>query len=145
ILATAVVPANVQEQAPAARLLEAAAAHGDIAILDIDRGYLSSPAVDALHRDGVIIHSRPWATPNKGLFTKRDFRIDVRRGRVTCPNGKTALTGADGKACFAVADCSRCRLKPRCTKTTNRSVSLHPMEGLLVQLRRRNATRPGRA
>jgi hypothetical protein len=145
ILATAVVPANVQEHAPAARLLDAVAAHGDIQILDIDRGYLSSPAVEALHRNGTTINSRPWAMTNRGLFTKADFRIDVRRRKVTCPNGKTATAAPSGKVEFAVADCSRCKLKASCTTAASRCITLHPAEALLIQLRRRNATRAGRA
>lgn len=145
ILATAVVPANVQEQAPAARLLEAAATHGEIEILDIDRGYLPSPAVEALYREGTLVNSRPWAPTNHGRFTKADFRIDVRRRKVTCPNGITVTARAGGKAMFGVEDCSRCKLKPKCTTAPHRWLSLHPMEGMLVQLRRRNATRTGRA
>jgi hypothetical protein len=145
ILATAVVPANVQEQAPAARLLQAAASHGEIEILDIDRGYLSSPAVEALYRAGTVVNSRPWAPTNKGLFTKYDFQIDVRRRRVTCPNGKSAIATPGGRAIFPVEDCGRCKLKPRCTTAPHRWITLHPMEPMLIQLRRRNATRPGRA
>lgn len=145
ILATAVVPANVQEQAPAARLLETAAAHGDIAILDIDRGFLPSPAVAALYHAGTVINSRPWAPTNKGRFTKNDFRIDARRRKVTCPNGVTVTATPSGKAEFSVGACGRCSLKPRCTTAPHRSLTLHPMEGMLVKLRRKNATRPGRA
>jgi hypothetical protein len=145
ILATAVVPANVAEHMAAPRLLDVAATHGAIEIVDIDRGYLSSPAVEALHRAGAIIHSRPWARSNKGRFTKADFLIDMRRRRVTCPNGKTAAMTPGGAAIFAAADCRRCRLKSSCTKADQRSLKIHPLEGLLVQLRRRNATRSGRA
>jgi hypothetical protein len=145
ILATAVVPANVQEQAPAARLLETAATHGEIEILDIDRGYLSSPAVEALYREGALINSRPWAPTNQGRFTKADFRIDVRRRRVTCPNGVAVTATPGGKAIFPVENCSRCKLKAKCTTAPHRWLTLHPMEGMLVQLRRRNTTRPGRA
>jgi hypothetical protein len=145
ILAAAVVPANVQEQAPAARLLDTASAHGEIAILDIDRGYLPSKAVEALYRAGTIVNSRPWAPTNKGRFTKSDFHIDVRRRKVTCPNGVSVTATPGGKAIFAVEDCSRCKLKPDCTTAPHRWITLHPMEGMLVQLRRRNATRPGRA
>ncbi|HYO96845.1 MAG TPA: IS1182 family transposase, partial [Polyangiaceae bacterium] len=145
ILATAVEPANVREHEPAERLLTAVAEHGDIEILDIDRGYLPSPAVEALHQAGTVINSRPWAPTNKGLFTKDDFRIDARRRQVTCPNGKTATATDSGKASFSVEDCSRCTLKSACTTSESRSITLHPMEDLLVQLRRRNATRPGRA
>jgi hypothetical protein len=145
ILATAVVPANVQEQAAAADLLSAAAAHGPIEILDIDRGYLASPAVEALYREGTRVNSRPWSPTNHGRFTKEDFRIDVRRRRVTCPNGVTVTATPGGKAIFDEGDCSRCKLKPACTTAKHRWITLHPMEGMLVHLRRRNATKGGRA
>lgn len=145
ILATAVVPANVAEHMAAPRLLEVAEAHGAIEIVDIDRGYLSSPAIEALHRHGAAIHSRPWARSNKGRFTKADFIIDMRRRRVTCPNGKTVALTPGGAAIFAVEDCRRCKLKSSCTPADHRTLKLHPIEGLLVQLRRRNATRSGRA
>lgn len=145
ILATAVVPANVQEQAPAARLLEAAAAHGEIETLDIDRGYLPSSAVAALYREGTRVNSRPWVPTNHGRFTKTDFRIEVRRRKVTCPNGVVVTATPGGKAIFPVEDCSACKLKAKCTTAPHRSITLHPMEGMLVQLRRRNATRAGRA
>jgi hypothetical protein len=145
ILATAVLPANMPEQTPTARLLEAAAAHGEIEILDIDRGYLPSPAVEALHRDGTVINSRPWAPTNNGRFTKADFRIDVRRRTVTCPDGVTVSVRPSREAVFDVEDCRRCKLKSKCTAAPQRTITLHPMEGMLIQLRRRNATRAGRA
>lgn len=145
IVATAVEPANVAEHQPAPRLLAAVATHGDIEVVDIDRGYLASPAIESLHRDGVIIHSRPWVRTNKGLFTKEDFDIDIRRRRVTCPSGNTVAVPESGKVTFAASDCARCRLKAQCTKKGARSISIHPAEGLLIQLRRRKATRRGRA
>jgi hypothetical protein len=145
ILATTVVPANIQEHQAAPTLLDRVGHHGTIEIVDIDRGYLSSDAIARLHDEGVVINSKPWVPTNKGLFTKLDFHIDVRRGIVTCPTGKTARTVESGKASFAVEDCRRCKLKPSCTTSENRSVTLHPNEGMLIQLRRRKATRVGRA
>lgn len=145
ILATAVVPANVQEHEAAASLLEVAGEHGDIEIVDIDRGYLASSRILELHRDGTVINSRPWVPTNKGLFVKTDFEINMRRREVTCPNGKTAKAGARGTANFAVEDCAKCKLKPSCTTAAHRSVTLHPAEDLLIKLRRSNATRAGRA
>ena len=145
ILATTVVPANVQEHAAAARLLAAAATHGEIEVVDIDRGYLASPAIERLYREGTIVNSRPWVPTNNGRFTKDDFRIDVRRRRVTCPNGIAVTAVPSGKATFPVEECGRCKLKQACTTAPYRSVALHPMEGMLVKLRRRNATRKGRA
>jgi len=145
ILATAVVPANVQEHEAAASLLEAAAEHGAIEIVDIDRGYLASSRILELHRDGTVINSRPWVPTNKGLFTKTDFAINIRRREVTCPNGKTTKAVPSGTANFAVEDCSKCKLKPSCTTSAHRSVTLHPAEDLLIKLRRNNATKAGRA
>lgn len=145
ILATAVIPANVQEHEAAARLLETVTVQGEIEVLDIDRGYLASVAVEGLHKSGATIHSRAWSPTNKGLFPKDVFKIDVRRRLVTCPNGKTASATSSGKAAFAPEDCQRCKLKPACTKSTHRSIQLHPMEGMLVELRRRSASRRGRS
>lgn len=144
ILATAVEPANLREHEPTPRLIQAVEEHGNIGFLDIDRGYLPSPVVVELFRNGTVVTSRPWAPSNKGLFTKNDFSINVRRRQVTCPNGKTAIAVDSGKATFSVEDCAKCKLKPQCTTTQSRSVHLHPAEDLLVQLRKRNATRGGR-
>lgn len=145
ILATAVEPANVREHAPAPRLLDAVERYGEIAILDMDRGYLPSPRVLELHRAGTEIHSRPWVPTNHGLFTKSSFRIDLRRRRVTCPAGVAAEVAASGQANFSAEDCGRCTLKPSCTTSAARSIRLHPAEDLLIQLRSKKATRAGRA
>lgn len=61
ILSTAVEPANMREHEPTERLLAEAATHGDIETLDIDRGYLASPAVS-----GFIAPASP-STPARGL------------------------------------------------------------------------------
>jgi Transposase DDE domain/Transposase domain (DUF772) len=145
ILATAVEPANVREHEPAPRLLDAVERHGAIAILDIDRGYLPSPRVVDLFRHGTTVYSRPWAPTNNGLFTKDDFKINLRRREVTCPNGKTAIVVDSGKATFSVNHCGRCKLKSECTTSTHRSVTIHPAEDLLIPLRTKKATKAGRA
>ncbi len=145
ILSTAVVPANIQEHRAAPALIERVEGHGPIAVLDIDRGYLASEAVATLHAHGVQINSKPWVPRNKGLFTKVDFDIDTERRLVTCPNGKTARAVESGKATFRVEDCQRCKFKPSCTTSSSRSITVHPDEALLIQLRRRKATPEGRA
>jgi Transposase DDE domain/Transposase domain (DUF772) len=146
ILGTAVQPANVMEHLAAAKLLSAAERHGQIATLDIDRGYLPSPAVEQLHRDGVTIQSRPWRLNSySGLFTKDDFSIDLRRRRVVCPAGKIARVLSSGAAWFSPDDCGSCSLKSQCTSGKHRSVQIHRQEDLLLQLRRRRRTRTGRA
>jgi hypothetical protein len=146
ILGTAVEPANVPEYKPAPRLLEAAERHGNIEILDIDRGYLASPAIEQKHRDGVLINSRAWRmNKHAGLYTKEDFRIDLRRQRVVCPAGKIAGIFPSGDAWFSPTDCQRCSHKSRCTKAERRTIHVHRQEDLLIQLRRRSNSRRGRA
>jgi hypothetical protein len=145
IVAAAVLPANAREHEATGPLLEDACAHGEIAELDIDRGYLASPVVAELHGLGVRIHSRPWVVANDGLYTKDAFRIDLRRGLVTCPAGATARIVPNGKAAFSENDCATCDLRPSCTRSRRRSLSVHRNEGLLIQLRRSKRTRLGRA
>jgi hypothetical protein len=134
----------VREYEPAGRLLHSVQEYGSIHTLDIDRGYLSSPAVEELHRSGTLVQSRPWAPTNFGRFTKDDFRIDFRRKRVTCPSGKTAEIFDSERVEFAVDDCRRCKLKKDCTNAPARTIKIHPAEDLMIKLRQRKVTKAGR-
>lgn len=145
VVATAVEPANVMEHAAGPRLVNGVLKHGDIEVLDIDRGYLANPIVEALHRDGVRVNSRAWRTTKfSGMFTKDDFRINLRRHEITCPAGKTATIHPRGAAWFSESDCVPCKLKAQCTTADARTVTMHRQEDLLIQLRRRAKTLPGR-
>jgi hypothetical protein len=144
ILATAIEPANVAEHAPTQRLLQAAQRHGALAVIDIDRGYLGSSAIEQLDRDGVRISARPWPVVNNGFFTKLDFHLQLRRGRVECPAGATARIDASGQARFAPTDCADCALKAKCTSAPVRSITVHPQEALMIKLRNSASTKAGR-
>lgn len=144
ILSTAVEPANLREHEPTERLLAEAATHGDIDTLDIDRGYLASPAVIRLHRAGVTVNSRAWSVSNHGLFTKDDFVIDLAAKQVTCPAGKSAPITPGLQSFFDPKACSRCPLKVNCTTSEKRSLSIHEAEDLLIELRARRRTKRGR-
>ena len=51
-----------------------------------------------------------------------------------------------GMVKFPAATCARCTLRPRCTTSASgRSVSIHPDEALLQELRERQQTPQGRA
>jgi IS5 family transposase len=145
IVGTAVEPANVREHAPTERLLALVKQHGELEVLDIDRGYLASPAVEELHRHGVVVNSRAWNSSNHGLFTKESFRIDLRNRLVTCPGRASARITTNGQAFFDPKDCARCELKSKCTNSSRRSLTVHPMEDLLIKLRANAKTRSGRA
>lgn len=144
IVATAVEPANVREHEPTARLLNRVREHGTIDTLDIDRGYLASPAVEKLHRAGVTVNSRPWQVSNRGLFTKADFRIDLAKGIVRCPGRKSAPITPSRQVFFRDEDCGPCKKKSCCTKSSKRSLTLHAAEDLLIRLRRDRKSPEGR-
>ena len=134
----------MSEAGCAEALLRSVERHGPVAVVDIDRGYLSSDAIVVRHNAGVIIQCRPWRMPNGGRFAKEDFRIDMRRGQVTCPNGVVARITRKDSVYFGKA-CSSCELRSQCTTASQRKLDIHPNEALHIQLRRRAKTRAGRA
>jgi Transposase DDE domain/Transposase domain (DUF772) len=144
ILATAVAPANRQEHAAVEPLLASASRHGTLAALDIDRGYLASPAIADLCARGIAVRSRAWRGSNRGFFLKEDFHIDLAGGVITCPAQVQARITSDSVR-FAPEHCGRCQLKPYCTDSPSRSIKLNPIEPLLIDLRRAQASTAGRA
>lgn len=145
ILGTAVEPANRKEHEPARLLFDAARQHGSIVSAHFDRGYLASPEVAAMWRDGIAVHSRAWASTTPGKFDKTHFEIYVDEGMVACPAGETAHITPSGVATFEERKCRRCMLKPCCTDGQRRTVHVHKNEEMLVQLRAAAATPEGRA
>lgn len=144
ILGTAVEPANRREHEPVPRLIESARRQGKIVSAHFDRGYLPSPELAEMWRNGVAIHSRAWGSTTPGIFDKSHFKISMRAKTVTCPAGKTTHITASGFAGFEQSDCSRCHLRSQCTRAERRSIHIHENEQLLVELRRAQATRTGR-
>jgi hypothetical protein len=145
IVGTAVEPANKSEHAPTGRLLDDAKRHGDIEAALLDRGYLAAPEIAKMHSEGVEIHSRAWRGSKDGVFGKEHFQICLNAGVVACPAGKTANIGKSGCASFREDDCSRCPLKVHCTDGRRRSLRIHENEGMLIELRAKQATKEGRA
>ncbi len=130
-------PANEPEHQVLAMLTPAAAQHGPLAELLIDRGYLGSPTIAALHTQGVAIRAKAWTSVNGGRFPKQAFTIDLAARRVRCPAEQTAPIPAGATTVhFAAAVCQPCPLRAACTTTTRgRSITIHPQEALLQQLR----------
>lgn len=117
--------------------------------LYIDRGYLSSPVVDELIENGREVICRPWVPTNRhGLFTKRDFELDLDQMTVTCPAGNVQpiqSLGSDIK--FGVA-CETCELRDQCTKAKGRrgrAIRIAEDEPLQQRLRMYAETPEGRA
>jgi hypothetical protein len=152
-LDTGLIPAAgvTAANAPEASVTESIAAdlaaqQAILAELHIDRAYLSSEMVRDRGED-LMIFCKAWKVRNTtGRFIKTEFGIDFTRGELTCPNG-VVMPFEQGKTVHFPQDtCAPCPLRARCTTSTaGRSVSIHPDEALLAELRERQSTPAGRA
>lgn len=149
ILGAVALPANQAEHEAADILLPQAAAYGEIDGVAIDRGYLASTSVIQLHEAGKEVTCKPWPCRNRGLYTKEDFDVRLEQGIVVCPAKVEAkIPGNSGTAKFPSLTCRECTQRNHCTTATSgagRSVSIHPQEAMLIDLRARKRTPEGRA
>lgn len=150
ILAGAVTPANHPED-EAGEPLKADIERqelGPIAELDIDRGYLSSPVVPAVLQAGGTVICRPWGVTQREVFSKQDFKLNLREKTITCPGGHTEPLRLGTVVEFPAAQCDRCPLRAQCTTAAlgrGRTVSIAEDEPFQQRLHQRAATRAGRA
>jgi len=142
-----ITPANAPEASVTGDITaDLDAAGRTLAELHIDRAYLSSGLV----RDrapGLAIYCKAWRVRNTGgRFAKDQFTIDFAAGQLTCP-ARVSMPFEPGRTVrFPKATCAACPLRQRCTASSNgRSVSIHPDEELLAELRQRQQTPDGRA
>ena len=140
-------PANEPEHTVVATLTTEAARHGPLTELWIDRGYLASPAIPVLHTQGVTLHAKPWTARNGERFPKHAFTIRLSSGIVECPARQTApIIPGRSTVQFPGDTCRACPLRDACTTAADgRSISLHPQEALLQELRATMRTPEGRA
>lgn len=150
ILACAITPANRPEADAAPELVtdvERALPHRELGSLHIDRGYIASDIVaDLLARSGEVL-CKPWVPRNGGLFTKADFKLDMRSLTLTCPAGETEHFKPGAIVEFDPEACSRCSLRAQCTMAASgagRTVSIAEDEQLQQRLRKIVASPSGR-
>jgi transposase len=145
--AVGITPANIPEASVTGDITaDLDAAGRQLAELHIDRAYLSSALVRDRGPD-LKVFCRAWRVRNaSGRFAKDQFTLDFAAGQLACPAG-AAMPFQPGKTVhFPKATCAACPLRARCTASSNgRSVSVHPDEALLAELRRRQQTPEGRA
>lgn len=146
LLDAMVMPANQPEHEAADFLLRTADQHGEIDEIAIDRGYLASAAVARRRQAGAAVRCKPWPSRNAGRYTKEDFDIDLVAKAVHCPAGQTASITPSGRcARFTKAACHACAQRPLCTRSKlGRSITIHPQEELLLDLRQMRRTSQGR-
>jgi transposase len=113
--------------------------------LHIDRAYLSSSLVRDRGPD-LEVFCKAWRVRNGGRFAKDQFSIDFATRRLACPAGRSMPFTPGRTVRFPKGACAPCPLRARCTASSNgRSVSIHPDEELLAELRQRQKTPEGRA
>jgi hypothetical protein len=113
--------------------------------LHIDRGYLSSHLVQE-RSDELEIYCKAWPVREGKRFSKQTFTLDWGRQMIRCPAEQEMPFQPGGVVHFPQGVCAQCPLKAQCTTSTKgRSVSIHPDEALLIELRERQHTPQGRA
>ena len=145
--AVGITPANAPEATVTSDITADLEAAGQrLAELHIDRAYLSSELVRDRGPD-LTIYCKAWRVRNAGgRFAKGQFTIDFNTGQLTCPAGVAMPFRPGTTVHFPKHTCATCPLRQRCTASSNgRSVSIHPDEQLLAELRQRQQTPEGRA
>jgi hypothetical protein len=148
IVAVGVTPANV----PEATVTDQIAADIDhqgfqLDELDIDRAYLSSRLVRE-RPPALRISCKAWPVRNgpDGHYPKTAFTLEWEAGTIRCPNEVSLPFQLGGTARFPASTCAACLVRERCTGSSHgRSVTIHPDERLLQELRERQQTPAGRA
>jgi hypothetical protein len=146
IRAVGITPAN----APEASVTEAISVDLErqqvtLKELHIDRAYLSSHLVRERSAD-LEVYCKAWPVREGKRFHKQMFTLDWDRQIIQCPASQEMPFQPGGIVHFPKDTCAQCPLKAQCTTSMKgRSVSIHPDEALLIELRQRQQTPQGRA
>ena len=111
---------------------------------------MNSPVVDTVQREGGAVFSKPWGVRARSpeLFSKRDFKIDVRANTVTCPAGQVEPFEPGETVQFDPDECGACPMRAMCTQAASgrgRTISIGKDEALQKRFRKLQETEPGRA
>ena len=142
ITAVDVAPASAQDGPQAKHLIDGQAEHRRPKRVLGDTAYGTGPVrAELAERDVDVLAPLAPGTVKPGRLGKRDFRVDLAAGTVTCPAGEIAAIQTEPagrqRARFAKAGCDRCGLRDRCVSPArrDRTVLLAPDEELLIAAR----------
>ena len=150
IVACAVTPANQPEEEGAVPIGQDIERQKlSIVELQIDRAYVNSPLVDDVVAQGGEVLAKPWGRHARkpGMFTKGDFKLDLRSGTITCPAGQVEYFELGTTVEFDPEECGPCSLRSKCTQAASgrgRTVSVAANEARQKKFRRLQETRTGR-
>lgn len=92
---------------------------GDIETIDelhIDRGFTGSRLTQRLAKTGTLVLSKPRTVqPNRGLFDKRYFKVDLQAKTATCPTGQVIPIEIGRTNRFSPDVCDICIRRAECT------------------------------
>jgi hypothetical protein len=151
IVACAVTPANRPEELGAMPIAEDITRQGlRLVELHVDRAYVNSPVVDDVYASGGHVLAKPWGlrAHRPGLFTKGDFRINLRTHTITCPAGETEPFEPGDTVEFDPEACGACPLRAKCTQAASghgRTVSIADDEDRQRDYRKLQQSPSGRA
>ena len=146
IVAVGITPANAPEASVSDAIeTDLAAQQCTLRELHIDRAYLASQLVQQ-RPETLAIFCKAWPVHQGPYFPKSAFQLDWERSELRCPGGEIMPFAPGGVVKFPAATCGHCVWRERCTASASgRSVSIHPDEALLQELRERQQTPQGRA
>lgn len=146
--------ASVHDAVPTPQLIKQADSVGlKPTDLSCDGAYGTGANREACAQLGVTIHAK-LPTPSHKGFTKREFKIDLEKMTVTCPNQQTVATttmvvdptGTGERVPqfrFPPATCKACPLREKCSTSTargeGRKIILHRHEQQLQDAQKDNA------
>jgi hypothetical protein len=151
IVACSVTPANRPEEEGAVPIAKDVQRQQlRLVELHIDRAYVNSPVVDDVIRAGGQVISKPWGQRARSpdLFSKRDFKIDLRVKTITCPGGQVESFELGDTVEFDPEVCGACPLRSKCTQAASgrgRTVSIAEDEAQQRKFRKLQQTGSGRA
>ena len=145
IRAVGITPANVAEASVTQAISEDLQRQGTcLKELHIDRAYLSSHLVRE-RDDDLVVYCKAWPVRESKHFHKQAFTLDWERQIIRCPASQEMPFVPGGVVHFPKDTCIQCPLKAQCTTSAKgRSVSIHPDEALLIELRQGQQTPEGR-
>jgi hypothetical protein len=113
--------------------------------LHIERAYLSSHLVREQSSD-LEVYCKAWPVRISKHFHKQAFALDWERQLIRCPAWQEMPFVPGGVVHFPKETCAKSPLRAQCTTSARgRSVSIHPDEALLVELRQGQQTPEGRS
>jgi transposase len=91
------------------------------------------------------VYCKAWPVRESKHFSKQTFTLDWERQIIRCPAEQEMPFVPGGVVYFPKETCAQCPFKEQCTTSAKgRSVSIHPDEALLIELRERQQTPQGR-